>query len=62
MGRPIENYIEFKEKSSIISNLIEIRGGKEESLWNEIEKRRRILEKNVFIRKTLKGLFQSLAL
>ncbi len=34
----------FKEQSAIISHLIELRGGKEEALWNEIEKRRRILD------------------
>lgn len=41
---PYEDRFEFKEKSAIISDLIKIRGGKEEGLWTEIEKRRRILE------------------
>jgi flagellar protein FlaI len=41
---PGEDSFSFKEKSFIISHLIQLRGGKEESLWTEIEKRRRILE------------------
>ena len=41
---PISDEFEFKEKSSIISNLIELRGGSEDSIWREIEKRRRILD------------------
>lgn len=41
---PSEDKFEFKEKSAIISQLIELRGGKEESVWTEIEKRRRILD------------------
>jgi len=34
----------FEDQSSVISKLLEIRGGKEDSLWTEIEKRRRILD------------------
>lgn len=34
----------FEQTSAIISHLIEIRGGNEDSLWTEIEKRRRILD------------------
>ena len=34
----------LSEKSSIISNLLKLRGGEEEALWTEIEKRRRILD------------------
>jgi hypothetical protein len=41
---PVEDMFKFKEKSAIISELIESRGGKEESVWTEIEKRRRILD------------------
>ncbi len=41
---PITDAFDFKEDSGIISNLIALRGGKEESIWNEIEKRRRILD------------------
>ena len=41
---PIDDTFTFKEKSSIISHLIEIRGGREDSLWTEIEKRRRMLD------------------
>jgi len=39
-----EDSFTFKEKSAVISHLITLRGGKEESLWQEIEKRRRILD------------------
>lgn len=41
---PSEDSFEFKEKSAIISHLISLRGGKEDALWTEIEKRRRILD------------------
>ncbi len=41
---PITDSFEFKEKSAVISHLISLRGGSEESLWTEIEKRRRILD------------------
>ncbi|MFW6027090.1 MAG: type II/IV secretion system ATPase subunit [Candidatus Woesearchaeota archaeon] len=41
---PIEDSFGFKEKSAVISHLIQLRGGKEDSLWTEIEKRRRILD------------------
>lgn len=41
---PQTDEFNFQEKSAVISNLINLRGGKEESLWNEIEKRRRILD------------------
>lgn len=39
-----DDTFEFKEKSAVISHLIEIRGGSEDALWAEIEKRRRILD------------------
>lgn len=39
-----EDAFEFKEKSSVISHLLEVRGGSEDALWAEIEKRRRILD------------------
>jgi flagellar protein FlaI len=39
-----EDNFKLKEKSAIIEQLIEIRGGKEESVWTEIERRRRILD------------------
>ncbi len=41
---PAEDVFEFKEDSLIISQLLELRGGLEEGLWKEIEKRRRILD------------------
>lgn len=41
---PAEDTFTFKENSAIISHLITLRGGKEEALWTEIEKRRRILD------------------
>jgi len=41
---PISDEFKISEKSFIITNLLELRGGKEDSLWNEIEKRRRILD------------------
>jgi len=41
---PSEDRFDFKEKSGVITSLIELRGGKEEGLWTEIEKRRRILD------------------
>lgn len=41
---PIDDTFSFKEKSRVISHLLEIRGGSEDSLWKEIEKRRRILD------------------
>lgn len=42
--RPGEDKFDFKENSAVISNLLKLRGGQEESLWREIEKRRRILD------------------
>jgi len=42
--KPKEDLFEFQDKSATISHLIENRGGNEESLWQEVEKRRRILE------------------
>lgn len=42
--RPQTDEFEFDETSAIISKLIEFRGGTEDSLWQEIEKRRRILD------------------
>jgi flagellar protein FlaI len=42
--RPEEDTFSFSEKSRLISHLIELRGGKEDSIWTEIEKRRRILD------------------
>ncbi len=41
---PVEDSFDFSEKSFVIKHLLELRGGKEEALWNEIEKRRRILD------------------
>ena len=41
---PSEDTFEFSEKSLVISHLLEMRGGKEEGLWQEIERRRRILD------------------
>jgi flagellar protein FlaI len=41
---PAEDSFAFKEKSAIMSHLLSLRGGKEESLWTEIEKRKRILD------------------
>lgn len=41
---PAEDEFKLKEKSAIIEELIELRGGKEESIWTEIERRRRILD------------------
>ncbi len=41
---PGEDIFNFNEESKVISNMIESRGGNEEGLWNEIEKRRRILD------------------
>lgn len=41
---PVEDSFNFKEKSAVISNLLSLRGGAEELLWKEIEKRRRILD------------------
>lgn len=41
---PKNDSFDFKEKSFVISNLISLRGGREEAIWNEIEKRRRILD------------------
>jgi flagellar protein FlaI len=38
-----DEYI-YTETSAVLTHLIEIRGGKEEALWAEIEKRRRILD------------------
>lgn len=38
-----DEYI-YTESSSTLTHLIELRGGKEEALWAEIEKRRRILD------------------
>ena len=40
----LEDIFAFKEDSLVISHLLELRGGKEDGLWNEIEKRRRILD------------------
>lgn len=42
--RPGEDKFDFRENSAVISNLLKLRGGQEESLWREIEKRRRILD------------------
>jgi flagellar protein FlaI len=42
--KPSEDEFDFAEHSGVISNLIKLRGGSEDSLWNEIEKRRRILD------------------
>jgi flagellar protein FlaI len=39
-----DDSFEFREKSLVITHLLELRGGQEEGLWNEIEKRRRILD------------------
>lgn len=41
---PFEDEYQFTEKSAVLSHLLEIRGGKEEALWTELEKRRRILD------------------
>ncbi len=41
---PAADEFSFSENSSIISNLLKLRGGSEDSLWSEIEKRRRILD------------------
>ena len=41
---PVEDAFEFKEDSAVISALLKLRGGKEDALWTEIEKRRRILD------------------
>lgn len=41
---PSSDEFNFQEKSLVISHLLELRGGKEDSLWTEIEKRRRILD------------------
>lgn len=41
---PATDTFTFKDKSAIINHLIELRGGAEDALWNEIEKRRRILD------------------
>lgn len=40
---PATDTFSFKEDSYVMSNLMKTRGGKAESLWTEIEKRRRIL-------------------
>ena len=41
---PASDEFSFSENSSIISNLLKLRGGSEDALWSEIEKRRRILD------------------
>lgn len=41
---PAEDMFDFNEESGVINHLIEMRGGKEDSIWKEIEKRRRILD------------------
>ena len=41
---PSTDEFSFSENSSIISNLLKLRGGSEDALWSEIEKRRRILD------------------
>lgn len=41
---PSKDEFGIKEKSAVISALLDFRGGEEESLWREIEKRRRILD------------------
>jgi flagellar protein FlaI len=42
--KPAEDNFEYKEKSSLVTHLIQMRGGDEEDIWTEIEKRRRILD------------------
>lgn len=41
---PQKDEFELQEKSAILSKLLDFRGGKEESLWTEIERRKRILD------------------
>lgn len=41
---PLKDEFKFKEKSAILSKLLVMRGGSEESLWTEVERRRRILD------------------
>ncbi len=41
---PATDEFSFNETSGVMSNLLKLRGGTEESLWREIEKRRRILD------------------
>lgn len=41
---PADDSFSFEEQSFVISHLLELRGGKEDALWTEIEKRRRILD------------------
>ncbi|MDA3856501.1 MAG: type II/IV secretion system ATPase subunit [Candidatus Woesearchaeota archaeon] len=41
---PMEDVFSYKENSALISSLLESRGGEEDSIWAEIEKRRRILD------------------
>ncbi len=43
--KPNKDDFEINDRSGIINNLLSIRGGDEDSLWREIEKRRRILDK-----------------
>ena len=40
---PAKDQFDFAEHSAVISDLLKLRGGEEDSLWREIEKRRRIL-------------------
>jgi len=43
--KPHNDTFSFNERSGVINNLIQKRGGDEDSLWKEIEKRRRILDR-----------------
>ncbi len=41
--KPADDTFIFNDKSGVINNLLEVRGTSEESIWKEIEKRKRIL-------------------
>ena len=42
--KPHDDSFEFAEESAVVSELLDLRGGEEDALWQEIEKRRRILD------------------
>ncbi len=60
---PSEDSFNLSEKSAVIVNLLKLRGGDEEDLWKEIEKRRRILtlmfEKKIFEFRDVGDIFRT---